>query len=734
MMSHYLAGYAPTETYRQGMKFIKEDRLPEAVAALDSEPTDSPCYGLALANSGQALLRQELFQLAENRSRRALETFSSKGCPHPPSWVQCARNLAESVGAQNRRHEAISLHEDAEQIGEDLAAKYPEHAEVIHQQLGHILNSCGAVCLALRLFPESAEFLRKALAKYRQYSPNDPTGLAETLTNYGIALSQTDRKTEAHFAFQEALSVSKNTNNRLQVSRVEVAMIQMDFSTVANPLEVLSHAASEAEETGFFSTAVIRWVIKSNIALELGDLKTALEAIQQALLLESKLDKGEISPAKLRVNHARLLLANGYGSEDAIHTLVDGARHWFNHLRAGLISADFRTVTTEMHNMFRLLTDQLITVSRVDEAVVAFEAGRALAHTIEVNSQKGTAILQQSPFNSVSGTLDCSMLKQQQGMLDDGETLVSIAILPLKLVAFIIRKERVEVIQLPLPTSYNDLAHLLNDIQAIPSHLDDKLGVNAIPAPLRDFSSKLATAIGADVVVGLFPSHVLHVVPWRAILRHAGLEWTQLLFATEFSLLVHERRRLEVISSCTALGFGSAGSIDLVQEARDFARPFGQKGITVERCTDRDLRGALASAEAVLVSCHGEISNSVHSRTRLELSLAGGDVAADDVFPETINSRLVILSACHSGVYFVSWGDYPVGAAPSLIRAGAKYCVGARFPVGAAFAAAYMKEFSLKLANGQGVPTAFVEALEVLEARGANYWNDIACFELLSGG
>ena len=62
----------------------------------------------------------------------------------------------------------------------------------------------------------------------------------------------------------------------------------------------------------------------------------------------------------------------------------------------------------------------------------------------------------------------------------------------------------------------------------------------------------------------------------------------------------------------------------------------------------------------------------------------------------------------------MDWGDHPIGAAPSLIRAGARYCVGARFPVGAVFAASFMKELSLKLANGQGVLASFAESLEIM--------------------
>jgi hypothetical protein len=134
----------------------------------------------------------------------------------------------------------------------------------------------------------------------------------------------------------------------------------------------------------------------------------------------------------------------------------------------------------------------------------------------------------------------------------------------------------------------------------------------------------------------------------------------------------------------------------------------------------------------VLLSCHGS-AGPPNAPEHLFLHLKDGVFALDELIPEDgARAPVVLLSACKSGVYELGWGDYPVGGAPALLRAGVRYCAGARFEVGARFAAKYFRAIASHLAAGRLLPDALAEASVELEEEGADLWTDLACIELVA--
>jgi len=73
----------------------------------------------------------------------------------------------------------------------------------------------------------------------------------------------------------------------------------------------------------------------------------------------------------------------------------------------------------------------------------------------------------------------------------------------------------------------------------------------------------------------------------------------------------------------------------------------------------------------------------------------------------------------------------PYRRIPDLLRAGAKLCLGARFPVNSRFTAGLMNIFGGHLARGEKVPEAFARSLSEVEAQGFDFWKDLACFKLI---
>ena len=264
------------------------------------------------------------------------------------------------------------------------------------------------------------------------------------------------------------------------------------------------------------------------------------------------------------------------------------------------------------------------------------------------------------------------------------------------------------------------------------------VGARAFPSELRAFASTIVNTVAEREIVGLLPHAILHQVPWRVLLRDAGLEWSQLACGVEFGLFLRAATLSAddaLSSSCIAFGHGVAGEppneIDLQVEAADFAREFGVAQLR-PACTRAAVTQAMGGRCIVMLSCHGSIRDRARS-SQLALELADGLSWFDDLIPTRVASDLVILSACESGVYEMGSGDFPVGAAPALLRAGARFCIGTRFRVGARFAAGFFPELARGFAANLPLRVAFAEANRIMEGQGADRWRDLACLELTGG-
>src|SRR5262249_37156699 len=98
-------------------------------------------------------------------------------------------------------------------------------------------------------------------------------------------------------------------------------------------------------------------------------------------------------------------------------------------------------------------------------------------------------------------------------------------------------------------------------------------------------------------VTSVIPYDSLHMVPWRAVLRECGLPWRRLAFPVGFNFLLRrgdhppEGHAGEVI----ALGHGTAGGVDLREEAEQFALAFGGRGRVLPGCSAEDVRDRQAT-------------------------------------------------------------------------------------------------------------------------------------------
>lgn len=760
----YLVTHPVTETFAAAMDAVGRGELAKAVELLRREPRESPNYAMALGNLALVLFRMDQLDEAETIAVSARNEIAARGCPHPASAVQFLRAYPDTIARRGRPAEALHWYEHAVQQAGELAQARPDAAAAIEREIAHTLNAWGASLRHLGRAGEAVEKFFAAREIYRKYPNQQWSGLSETLTNLAetcLDLRPPD-PTRAERALLEALDIARQEGNADQTWRSQIKLIQLRSKAVAlgEWYGIFEAAARDAERQHRWSTAYLRRCIEAQVAAEEGHIPEGLHAIQEAMGLEGKLDRGVPYPAQLRLTQVKLMAVAGAAATDVLSVLIDGAFLWFERLRQPLTPDDFKWTAAATHDHFRLLARKLLDADRVEEAAFAFEAGRALAHAAETDPEFVRSFFAGSnPFDPRTARINTERITAARAALGaDGAVLVP-AVLPPEFVLFVLTAEGVSVAgaRYAHDQGRTALEELDRAIQDIPHQLQhqERTGPSTIPAPLRDAAGAAARLIGHRAVRSVFPHATLHSVPWRAVLREAGMPWRQLPCAVEFSLLLRGSVGFEppaAPSRAVALGHGSDMGINFVDEARDFAGAFGDRGHFMPSCQADDVRSALSATDAaVLISCHGRdrergVPGVTHPagierppEFALQLQPAGGAAAdADDerfisdVMPDMVRSQIVFLSACWSGVYSMSWGDYPVGAGPMLLRAGARYCVVCRFPVRAVFARQFAVAFSRRLADGASAPAAFAGACEDTETAGADLWRDLACLELLA--
>ncbi|MBX4266209.1 CHAT domain-containing protein [Clostridium estertheticum] len=729
---NYLPGNSITQNYSEGMLAISRGEFELAISTLEKEQKGSSCYTLARGNIALVLLRLEKFAEAEREGRNALYSINMLGCPHPPSHVQFARNLCESISKQNRLNEALLEFNSCCHLANHLMDEYPDMSNEIELEKAHTMNSWGATLLNLASWKPSIDCFNIARKIYSKYSNINSIGVSEVLANLAIAYTNTNNKVEAELALSEALEIAKKNDDNDQINRIKIGLIQLDSSIISEDsvFELIENAASEAINEGRYNTAYLRLCIASSKAEKSGYIDKGLELVAKAKCLEGNMDSKDSTIASLRFLEAQLLEQKGEDNETIVKVLTEGAFIWYECLSWELNLSDFNNIASMQHDHFRLLTKYLLLRGAIKEALLSFEIGHALGFFHEIESDMFNNLIKTNSFE-YKGKINTILLDQIQNDMDEGNTILIICILPPQLGAFIIEKNHIKYISLNLPTGSQQISKLNEDIMMVPTRLADGIGRRSIPSLVMEFSKLLSVNIAGNKIIEIIPYGNLHLIPWRAVLYDNGIDMNNISCSTGFNLFLRlnqsERISLEV-PYALAMGYGKTYKIDLKVEADRFIEKLKKGNTNV--CSKQHIIAALQSESIILISCHGEAINN-SGETVLKLFLEDGEIIFDEIIPEKVLSPLVILSACESGTYSMGWGDYPSGAAPLLIKKGAKYCVVARYPIRAKFALDFFTVLGESLQRDLSVKDAFQYSIIEMLKKGYDLWTDISCLELL---
>lgn len=707
--------------YKKGLSCFNKEEYEKALKYFGSSHRSSPSYPFACANAALAYQVKGDFDNAAKFARWALRSMDTVSPKDPPLYIQALRVHANALSIGTPAI-ALEHYQQTVTCADDLIEQEDWCSSDVKFQKAHVLNEWGATLIKLERFDSAVEILQSARELYEELKEYVTVGLTETLTNLGIALHTLGEETRAGAALQAAKGYAESRDNSRQVWTIKVTAAQQNAHWIdRDRLDVILDAAENAQDP---HTTHIRLCIGARLACDQDRADDGLEFIRHAKEYENDLPL-TLNVAKLRGTEGELLQKQGK-REKAISTLSEGSDKFYDILVKGDREEEIPFISTKLHNPARRLSLNLLEESRISEAFVAFECGRAISFAHEVSPLKVDRYFNENPFNA-DGYVSLAPLEPLQNRLNASEVALSITLLPPYIVCFIVGGS--EILTVTEEVVEDERSKLPYEIRDIPVRLNEGVGDRAIPDLIKEFGAEILDQIGGKSIDSLSPYGSFHSVPWRSIFRDAGASWSQLSFPVTFNNLLRTEPSFS-IDRITALGAESPPSFggDLPREAKLFAEK--TNGNLVENCRADDLQAHLQDSGLVMVSCHGKVQDRAGAN-RLLLSLSDGKSSTKEWCPEIVEASVVVLSACESGVYRMAYSDYPVGAAPELLLRGADACLCTRFGVNADFASRFSEVFGEYLSNGHELTDAFTLALSQEEGN-SDLWEDIACLELIS--
>jgi CHAT domain-containing protein/tetratricopeptide (TPR) repeat protein len=223
----------------------------------------------------------------------------------------------------------------------------------------------------------------------------------------------------------------------------------------------------------------------------------------------------------------------------------------------------------------------------------------------------------------------------------------------------------------------------------------------------------------------LIPYGALHLIPFHALWDGAGywLEQVEITYVPSASIAVHKTRGID---DAPLLRFGGLAPYDeripQAQAEIDAAATYFEAAQIYHReaATIANMTAAAASTDVLHLATHGLFrpDNSFFSA----IKLADGWMDVREIYRLDLSARVVVLSACESGVGEVRGGDEVVGLARGFLAAGTQRLIASLWNVHDRSAAQLMDTFYCVLqADAKMRPAAALRAAQIKALRAGEH-------------
>ena len=692
----------------QALEAVNRGEGPQALAYYERSAAEAEQRGdqvraaRALGTAAVVAVRLGRYQKAIQAGTRSIELFKgAKELTQPDlmAWASVHAQLGagyRAVGDMTRARQV--LEEGLQFANSRLSGRREGQVE------GYLLNGLAMVAYAQQDYPaaltrntQAAEFFEDAESRLGQRAPERLRVNMRrwtALSFFGIGRAQLALKhpDEAEAAFDKALKYARLSGLR----EVEV--------------EILGGQANLALARQDWPRAVASYQQSIALATQLrrvGGLPYLYQGLARALAGQGRTDEA-LAAAREAVRHV----------EDLRAELSDsGLRSGFFEAKQGIYQQAVYLALQAQHpdeafalaergrsRTFLDLLGSQTTLSKGRTRALVDEEVRLRARLAEAQAQDGSASEESDRARAQIEALDRDYrafldrvrkenleqaslmavepvtLAEIQALLPDGTTLLEYLVGDNGVVVWVVDRHRATVVQLP-----GDRSSLTSQVRRLREAITNQAPIVDVQTQARTLYRRLLEParkeIHGDRIV-IVPHGVLHYLPFTALRSSAG-RWV----VEEFSVsTLPSASVLRYLADKGASASGPAlvvGNPDLgaelalpwaEREARMVARhEQGSTMLVRADATEARVKKLLETAGVVHLATHGDLSENDPMSSAVLLVPGGGEdgrLEVREVFALDLHARLVVLSACETGLGKLSRGDELVGLQRAFLYAG----------------------------------------------------------------
>lgn len=224
--------------------------------------------------------------------------------------------------------------------------------------------------------------------------------------------------------------------------------------------------------------------------------------------------------------------------------------------------------------------------------------------------------------------------------------------------------------------------------------------------------------------VYVVPSDTVHYVPWGAL----DVDKPVMVLPTASWLL--SKQANESLATAVIVGDPDFNG-ELPQlpgakaEAEYVAKLYKTDALTGNKATETAIRKSVGSGVGLLhLATHAQFNNQQPLQSRLFVAKTGGyeDITVEELFKNPLPAKLVVLSACETGVGEVSTGDDFLGLQRSFYLSGASTVISSLWQVEDKGTALFMQTFHDAISNGANYGESWLAARDAVKAAGMPSW------------
>jgi CHAT domain-containing protein len=564
--------------------------------------------------------------------------------------------------------------------------------------------------------------------------------LALKLKFFSTSLSLSKEKLSV---VQEKWPGTSSVNDALR-RMVDAAAAKEDFAAAlkyaSDSMQIALKLGDGAENTK--TTAEI-YRLLADVKSKTNDCSEALTDYDKAIELYKRLP--ELTVGSYQIHKGKLFCFQRLGQQE----------NFQNELKTVLaLSDEYRTAIREDDSRQAFFdNEQVVFDTAIENAIKAPDSRGAFAFAEDsrarslldfVESGKSIAEVEKD-FASVARSLS---LEEIQARLPEQVQLVQYAVLPDKLAIWVLSKTRFDLVERQITA-----AELENKIDAYQAAITGKES----PAELKQAGQELYELLippdlAREKQLCLIPDKSLHQLSFATLVSPEGkylLEDFALFYAPSASVLVlatENARRKEQATTESLLSVGNpdfdreenpnlASLQDAEAEAKTIAGSYSKA--TELLGTDATKENFLRNfAEVEVLHFAGHFVANAQSPGNSKLLFAGGDLRSSELGAYKLpKAKLVVMSACETGIERYNKSEGAIGIARTLLALGAPVVVASQWKVDSEPTKDLMIAFHRNrrdkgMTSAESLRRAQLEVLGRNETRAPFYW---AAFSLFGG-